>query len=116
MSKSCEFCGADMAADHPFFIGEKMLNHSWSGWEQYEHMRDGEQISVTGLGVVTMVAKHIAYGEEQEADNRPIFMIFEINGQYYRKSGVADSYGERNWNAGGFLPAVKKTKVVEELS
>lgn len=109
----CQFCGSQIPADHAYWIGEKMVKHGWTGWEGWADYRDGQQVSVPGLGVVTMVAKSIAYGEEQGEDSRPVFMIFEVNGQYYRKNGTADSYGEINWNAGGFLPAVQKTVEVK---
>lgn len=106
--KTCNFCGAEMNDDHPYLIGEKLDGHAY-GWEYWADQEDGEQTSVPGVGVVTVVAKHVRYGEDQGEDDRPVFIIFEINGQFYRKNGTADSYGEVSWLTGGFLPAVKKT-------
>ena len=112
---SCVHCGTELAADHPYLLGEKLANYSY-GWESWADEKDGAQVSVPGVGVVTVVAKHTMYGEDQGEDDRPVFIIFEINGQFYRKNGTADSYGEVSWNTGGFLPAVKKivTKEVFE--
>ena len=110
----CQYCGAEVTAEHAHYVGEKILKAvGWGGWEDLAAYRDGQQLSVPGLGVVTLVAKHVKYGEEQGEDDRPVFMIFEVGGQFYRKNGIADSYGEVNWNAGGFVPAVQKTVQVK---
>lgn len=114
IESKCTFCGSTIPADHAYHIGEKILKHTgWSGWDSLANYGDGQQFTVQGLGVVTMVAKHTKYGEEQGEDNRPVFMIFELNGQFYRKNGMADSYGEVNWSQGGFVLAVQRTVEVK---
>lgn len=113
VDNKCQFCGSHVPNDHPHFIGEKLIAKTWDGWQGWADYKDGTQVTVEGLGVVTVVAKHATYGEDQGEDDRPVFIIFEINGQFYRKNGTADSYGEVNWNAGGFTHAVEKTVEVK---
>lgn len=117
---NCQYCGSHIDAEHPYFIGQQIEKHMpYEGFEWWERIGDGRTVEVKNLGTVTVVAKHVSYGEDQGEDSRPIFIIFEVDGKYYRKSGIANSYGERNWGAGGFLPAVQKvvvTKVWEDAS
>lgn len=107
----CHICGTVLPASHPYGIGEKLGDYSY-GWESWADTKEGEKTSVPGVGVVTLVAKSVLFGEDQGEDRRPAFMIFEIGGQFYRKNGYADSYGEVSWT-GGFLPAVKKVVQTE---
>lgn len=114
VDNKCQFCGSNISADHAYHVGEKILKATgWGGWDDLAQYRDGQQLTVPDLGVVTMVAKHVKYGEDQGEDLRPVFMIFEVNGQFYRKNGYADSYGEVSWNTGGFVLAVQKTVEVK---
>jgi hypothetical protein len=110
VTKTCEHCGQEMAPDNPYYIGEKLGDYSY--WEYWADTREGEQASVPGVGVVTVVAKSTRFGEDQGEDDRPAFIIFEIGGQFYRKNGRADSYGEVTWH-GGFTHAVKKVVQTE---
>lgn len=38
------------------------------------------------------------------------FIVFEVNGKYYRKTGITDSYANRNWN--GKFREVTKGEVI----
>lgn len=116
--ETCKWCGSSVGADNPMLL-DNLMNEvqvgaaSWHrGWGYWAELNDGDQVSVHGQGAVdgvwTLVAKSVKYGEEQGEDERPVFLILERGGQFYRKNGVANSYGEVMWN-GPFRFAIEKT-------
>ena len=117
MSKECEWCGAEVTETSAYLLGKKLdevvIGYN-SFWGRMSQLEDGDQLSVNGFGVWTMIAKNTVFGEDQGNDNRQAFMILESSGILYRKNGTVDSYGdEADWR-GPFKNAIKK--IVEAVT
>jgi hypothetical protein len=80
------------------FIGEETADYVW--WEWFDRDRVGKTYDVPGLGKVTVVdanlAKNISYAEHSET----IWMVFDVKGILYRKSGEHTSYDGPYMNDG----------------
>lgn len=73
---------------------------TWEAWA------DGYYGSTNGQ--VTVVERHLDEGDEtheryydsphEQGHEGTCFIVFEVNGRYYRKTGTTDSYANRNWN------------------
>lgn len=110
----CPTCDQAIPDGHAFFVGD-LIEKSYTGysdpWDIWSGEDEGSSKQYPSIGEVTLVAKTPSLGEVQGEDDRPIFMIFENNGRYFRKNGTADSYGEETWN-GPFKDAKQVTKKV----
>lgn len=110
----CPTCDQALPDGHAFFVGD-LIEKSFTGygdaWTSWSEEEEGYSNTYPAIGEVTLIAKTPDLAEAQGADNRPIFMIFENNGRYFRKNGTADSYGEETWN-GPFKDAKQVTKQV----
>lgn len=52
-----------------------------------------------------------SFGDYEEGGNTEIWVIFEVNGKYYKKFGYQSSYGGREWD-GGVVEVTPTTKTI----
>ena len=106
-----------MGVMETFLVEAALLHYANIKWgEPYWHMwqdrdRTGEAHEIPGLGTVTVVAcnlaKDISYAEHSEE----VWMIFEVQGTLYKKSGQYTSYIGTEW-VEGMRIVVPKTSTV----
>jgi hypothetical protein len=83
-------------------------------WKEFEDRDEDTVVGIyPGLGQLWLRFKRVDYDESQGDDERPAFMVFEINGKFYKKEGEADSYGEVSWRGGKFSEVQPKTKTIQ---
>lgn len=90
----------------PFIVEAALLHYAgqewgdpyWYSWDDRD--RTGQQYDVPGLGMVKVVAmnmaKDISYAEHSEE----IWMVFDVQGTLYKKSGTYTSYIGTEWHDG----------------
>ena len=104
----CLSCGTKVP-EGPLKIGKLIeAEVSWWSWEDVPER--GVKV-ITGVGPVTMVAKHTQGREYMGDDYQPLFMVFSIGDKFYRKNGHSDSYGETSWD-GAFTEVQPAEKIV----
>lgn len=82
----------------------------------WERLFDGQSVSLTTGNPVPV--KHVhsktretdSYGEYMQGDE-DVFVIFELNGKFYKKSGYQDSYGGSTWDG----PVVEVTPITKTI-
>ncbi len=91
------------------YAGNEWHDPYWYQWDCTD--RTGEEHDIPGLGIVKVVAcnlpKDISYAEHSE----DVWMVFDVRGTLYRKSGTHTSYIGTDW-AEGMQIVKPKTKVV----
>lgn len=90
----------------------------WGDWESWAN--DSAYGLRTRPSEVTIVEVHLDEGDEtleryydsahEQGHEGTCFIVFEVDGKYYRKSGTTDSYANRNWN--GKFREVKKGEIL----
>ncbi|MBM7771948.1 hypothetical protein JOD54_002152 [Actinokineospora baliensis] len=81
---------------------------SWWRWTRYFSI--GEVVTSPDGTAITKVAQGAEYGDRIDAA-AGIWIVFQIDGKHYRKTGTIDSYGGMDFN-GPFTEVVAKTKSV----
>lgn len=107
----CTQCGQQVPDNSPAATALKITAASIY-WDSIEDVREDGTFSLSGFGTATMVARSLPSGEMQGGDFREAYLVFELNGNLYRKDGIADSYGERNWT-GTVKPVTVREKLVK---
>lgn len=91
------------------YAGNKWHDPYWYQWDCTD--RTGEEHEIPGLGTVKVVAcnlpKDISYAEHSEE----VWMVFDVRGTLYRKSGTHTSYIGTDW-ADGMQIVKARTKTV----
>jgi hypothetical protein len=106
----CKYCGTIMAVDSAYALGVRMETAAF--WDYWEDRKEGFSTEIEGVGTVLLVAKSVTHEERHYGGDADVFLIFLIDGQLYRKSGVSNSYGEVIWD-GPFRNAVEKITEVK---
>lgn len=75
---------------------------SWEAWAS------GYVSSSSSRGRASVVERFLDEGDEtheryydsphEQGHEGTCFIVFEVDGRYYRKTGTTDSYASRNWN------------------
>lgn len=105
----CPTC--DQAVDNDSGVAFGVHFEKYIEWYQAAGDRTGE-IYYLGNEEVRKVMESVVYDESQGDDDRPVFMVFDYRGGFYKKEGTADSYGRVQWN-GPVKKVVPVTKTVE---
>lgn len=115
---NCPTCHTELPGDHFAIIGKTLEDfRDWSAYESTYSFPGGKTFNIPGLGDVKLVKKSTecgsldSYGDIPSGVEFETFIIFEINGRYFRKEGTGDSYGRVTWN-GTFKEVFPKAKTV----
>lgn len=89
------------------------------GWGSVEDMAIGRTFKADDY-TVTVVAKTLdpgypanGYdGAYEQGSQFETFIVVEVEGQFFKKTGTGDSYGDVSWD-GDLLPATMKEKIVK---
>lgn len=101
MSKVCSGCGQELPKD-TLTVGEiedaiKALNADWENL-------DGKSLVLRGQKLpVSVVAFHKPESDIFDYENGQgiefaLLCVFSLNGDFYKKTGTADSYGTASWD------------------
>jgi hypothetical protein len=81
------------------FAGEEWHDPYWYSWDQWGDLT-GKTYDIPGLGKVKIVGyngtKDISYAEHSEV----VWLVFDVGGTLYRKSGTHTSYVGTEWHDG----------------
>ena len=85
----------------------------WDAWaESYQRPGWHDRVGVVERFLDEGDETHERYYDSphEQGHEGTCFIVFEVNGKYYRKTGVTDSYANRNWN--GKFREVTKGEVI----
>ncbi|WP_190822008.1 hypothetical protein [Saccharopolyspora pogona] len=100
---NCRTCGQAITPDSAAAIEHETVEKiSWNWWADY---KVGYQ-----HGRIKLEAKKLEFNDWQGSES-DVWLVFEVHGRYFKKYGIADSYGNVNW--GGLFEEVQpKTKTI----
>ena len=127
---TCPYCSSEISPDNPALILDalKKTVDKLGGWAIFENDRISYGYPV---GKTFTVGSHVAkveakkttystgdierngyYGESElpQGTTFDVYVIIEVSGSYFKKSGTGDSYGEVSWDGD-----LKIVKPVEKL-
>jgi hypothetical protein len=81
------------------------------GWEHFVYANEAAE------GFIKVIERELDevpgdgwYESHPQGHEGNIYLVFEVNGKFWRKTGTTDSYGEREWD--GTFREVTKGEVV----
>lgn len=102
----CEACGSVKVPLNLIEIANAVREYggyAWSFWESTYRASIGQAYTVPRVGGVTLIERSFDHDDDY-------FMIFEIDGEYYKVTGYYSSYNDTSWD--GFKKVEKKEKVI----
>lgn len=112
--ENCLKCGQALPKE-----AREIANHLVKVMPWYKWAEKGEgfhTVLMDGLPVreVEVIAVSGLLNEERShGGDIPSFMIFLVDGVFYRQIGVTDSYGSTEWD-GAFMPVIPRTQAIKE--
>jgi len=97
---ACPLCATDLPDDHPAITADKLDRViDWPSMVGDWTYKIGQAKTVDGL-TFKVVKKELdtgfdSYGTRQEG---VVFVVLEVDGKYFRKDGIGDSYADIEWN------------------
>jgi hypothetical protein len=125
----CPFCHSEVDANNPIhsIVALRKWVENEGGWSIFESDSEtygypvGKTFLVSG-GEAKVAAKKVSYDsgdidtsyydELPQGTTFDTYVVIEYSGNFYKKSGSGDSYGEISWD-GELLPVVPKVKTVQ---
>jgi hypothetical protein len=128
MTTQCPYCKSEITEDNPVLAIQTLRNwiSTHIGWDAFESDHSypvGKVFSIAGKPA-KVVAKKTTYdtgdidrdgyygSELPQGTIFETYIVIEYAGNFFKKLGEGDSYGEVAWN-GELLPVTPKVKTVE---
>ncbi len=126
----CEYCQTELPENHPGVIAQRLDEHvNWGQLESDSAVYGyavGRTFTVNGL-TVEVVAKKLKPAIDELEDGYydsgegaysqgtvfGVYVVIKCQGNYFKKSGTADSYGEISWNK-ALRPTTPTTRTIVE--
>ena len=109
----CSTCGQSVVTITGKLVEASILS-KWT-WNQVYSSRMGAEF-VTDLGEFTKVGEKDVpdYDYAEQGHENHVFVVLERAGKYFMKEGMADSYGDIDWES-GMKEVRAETKTVLEF-
>lgn len=108
----CPTCDQEIAPDGALNIGAAIESfRGWWSWKEPSSVshtvpdHNGDYLSVTFVDKMTLAH------EDMGNDRQEVWLLFDVDGKFYKQYGYGDSYGEINWD-GPFKEVYKTERAV----
>lgn len=118
---TCPMCDSEIA-DNNRALKQVSLEETVSrlgGWSSFESCNVGYPFTAGPYKAKLEAAKldpgyppHTYDGSYEQGETFEAHIVIEVEGDYFKKTGTGDSYGEINWD-GSVKPVVATTKLVK---